>query len=457
MLTGPEQDRTDRQLGCPVSLQSFPQIPRLPDRPQRAVRTVLVVDDSRTQRLLLTAGLRDAGYAVVQAASAEEALEQCDRAEIDLILSDWMMPGMNGIDLCRTLRARPSDRYIYFILLTSKTEKGAVAEGLEVGADDFLTKPVDSAELRARITAGDRLLLLERELRGKNQLLTDALGRLQALYETLDRDLAEARTLQLSLVPHRTQRVPEGQVSLRLRSSGHVGGDMVGSFRIDAGRLGLYAIDVSGHGMAAALLTTRLAGLFAGNAPDRNIALAAGPDGPVPREPATVAARLNHLMLSELHSERYLTLGYAEVELATGALRLVQAGHPHPLIQHRDGSVTRLGTGGLPVGLLEEARWDTVEAMMVPGDRLLMVSDGVIECPDGDGQELGQEGLEVLVQRLTELRGQALIEGLTWELARWAGVEDFPDDVSFLLFEYDGPAETGAPEPSADDGSQPAA
>ena len=421
-----------------MTLQSVHHIPRLADRPRRAVRNILVVDDSQTQRLLLTAGLRDAGYSVLQAASAPEALELCARVDIDLILSDWMMPGMNGIDLCRTLRSGQSERYVYFILLTSKTDKGAVAEGLEVGADDFLTKPVDASELRARITAGDRLLSMERELRGNNHLLTDALDRLKALYETLDRELAEARTLQLSLVPHRTHRINGGEISRRLRSSGHVGGDMVGSFEIDSRRMGLYSIDVSGHGMAAALLTTRLAGLFSGSSPDRNIALIAGPDGPDSRDPATVAARLNRLMLTELQSERYLTLGYAEIDLETGELRLVQAGHPHPLIQHPDGSVTRLGQGGLPVGLIEDARWQTIEGQMHPGDRLLMVSDGVIECPDGKGQELGQEGLEQLVQQMRDLRGQALIEGLTWELARWSGVEDFPDDVSFALFEYDG-------------------
>ncbi len=420
----------------------------MPDR-GRAVRTILIVDDSRTQRLLLAASLRGVGYAVLQASSAGEALQLCAQNDIDLILSDWMMPGMNGIDLCRTLRAADAQRYVYFILLTSKTEKGAVAEGLEVGADDFLTKPVDAAELKARIKAGDRLLSLERELRGNNRLLTDALGRLQEVYATLDRELAEARTLQLSLVPQRTRRVRGGQVSLRLRSAGHVGGDMVGAFEVENHRLGLYSIDVSGHGMAAALLTTRLAGLFTGNSPARNIALTAGHDGVACREPAAIALKLNQLMLTELLSERYLTFGYAEIDLTSGAVRLVQAGHPHPLIQRADGTIVRLGEGGLPVGLIEDAGWVTIDAALSPGERLLMVSDGVIECPDRDGLELGQEGLERLVQQMLGMRGQTLIEGLTWELARWSGSEDFPDDVSFVLFEYDGaPAGCQETEPA---------
>lgn len=419
-------------------------IPRLTDGSGRAVRRVLVVDDSRAQRLLLAAGLRRDGYEVLQAASGQEALELCARLDIDLVLSDWMMPEMTGIDLCRALRRMHRERYIYFILLTSRSDKGAVAEGLEVGADDFLSKPIDSAELRARIIAGDRLLAMERELRGNNQLLSDALGRLHTLYETLDRDLAEARNLQMSLVPQRTHRMPGCQVTLRLRPSGHVGGDMVGFFNINATRIGLYSIDISGHGIAAALLTSRLAGLFAGRSVERNIALHAGPDGAEGHAPATIACILNRLMLSEVQSERYLTLAYADIDTVTGCMRLVQAGHPHPVVQHVGGKVSRLGSGGLPVGLLDAADWQDIEAQILPGERLLLVSDGVIECPGRDGQELGQTGFEQIIERLGSLRGQALIEGLIWELTRWAGSEDFPDDVSCALFEFDGPGATTA-------------
>ena len=107
--------------------------------------------------------------------------------------SDWMMPGMSGLEFCRAFRGLRRESYGYFILLTSKSDKAEVADGLEAGADDFLTKPVSADEMRARLRAGERLLAMQRELVDKNRLLGAALGKIQQLYDSLDRDLIEAR------------------------------------------------------------------------------------------------------------------------------------------------------------------------------------------------------------------------------------------------------------------------
>ena len=425
---------------------AVPDLPSINPRSiDQAVHNVLVVDDSRSQRLVLATGLRNWGFTVHQAESGAEALEICETTEIDLILSDWMMPGMTGIEFCRALRQRHTDRYMYFILLTSKSDKAAVAEGLEVGADDFLAKPVDSGELRARIKAGERLLAMERTLRGSNALLTETFVKLRELYDTLDRDLVDARNLQQSLLRERHHEYAEGAISLILRPSGHVGGDMVGFFDINPSLTGLYAFDVSGHGVTSALLTARLSGLLSGASEDHNIAVAQGPDGPIGHPPAKVASTMNKLMLSEIQTDRYVTLAYAELDRTCGHMRIVQAGHPHPVIQRADGSVAMLGEGGLPVGLFDGAEYFEFQSVLKPGERLLMVSDGITECPNPDGEELGQEGLERILRHLSSFRGNALLEALIWELARWHASDDFPDDISCALFEYDGPKEASAP------------
>ena len=150
---------------------------------------VLVVDDSRLQRRILVASLKRWGYQVSEAGSGGEALEKCAETHFDIILSDWMMPGMDGLEFCQNFRRMPRQSYGYFILLTSKQEKDAVARGLDCGADDFLNKPVNAVELRARINAGERIQRMERELVEKNALITSTLQQLQSLYDAPDQFL----------------------------------------------------------------------------------------------------------------------------------------------------------------------------------------------------------------------------------------------------------------------------
>nr|WP_274609749.1 SpoIIE family protein phosphatase [Rhodobaculum claviforme] len=412
--------------------------------PSGGAREILVVDDSAAQRTVLARMLARWGYRVHEAASGEDALALCQRLPVDMVLSDWMMPGMSGIAFCRAFRALPRSGYGYFILLTSKTDKGAVARGLKEGADDFLSKPVSPAELHARLTAGERILRMERELQEKNRLVTETLAQLQTAHAALGRDLDQARQLQQSLVREGAHRFGRAQVSLMLRPSGHVGGDLVGRFAIGAQRVGLFSIDVSGHGVTAALLAARLAGLFSGAVPEQNIALVpaeavggAASGGMLGRPPAEVADTMNKLMLEEVATDHYCTLAYAEVDLATGAVRLVQAGHPHPLVQRADGTITSLGEGGLPVGLIPGARYTEVATTLHAGDRLLIVSDGITECPDAAGEELGEDGLERLLRSLAGQRGPALLDAALRGLRRHSGGRDFPDDVSAVMIEID--------------------
>ncbi|MFN4057048.1 MAG: SpoIIE family protein phosphatase [Roseinatronobacter sp.] len=401
-------------------------------------KNALIVDDSRAQRMVFTRQLQVLGYQTTEAGSGEEALALCERAHFDLILSDWMMPGMSGLDFCRNLRASASKRYSYFILMTSKNDKEAVAEGLDVGADDFLSKPVAALELRARINAGERLLSMERALRARNDDLRETMRELQRVHDALDRDLQQARKLQHSLIRDRHRDLGSCQVSFLLQSSGHVGGDLVGAFQISETRLGVYSIDVSGHGVAAAMLCARVGALFAEGAEGQNIAFnrdsRLGED--LVHSPDQVAMRLNDLLLRELDTDTYLTLCYADVDLSSGHVTLVQAGHPHPLVQRRDGRVDYLGDGGLPVGLVPNASYVSFKTRLEPGDRLLLYSDGITECTNSKEEELGNSGFEAILKALTDVNGPRFLDALKWDLAQWAEREEFDDDVSAVVLEF---------------------
>ena len=400
---------------------------------------VLVVDDSKAQRKILSLSLARWGYDVVEAASGEEALLLCRQTSFDLVLSDWMMPGMTGLDFCKEFRLLPREGYGYFILLTSKSEKAEIADGLHGGADDFLTKPVSPDELRARLRAGERILGMQQELVEKNRLVGSTLLELQKLYDSLDRDLIEARKLQQTLVPDRFRDFGGGTAAMLLRPSGRVGGDLVGCFEISARRIVIYSVDVSGHGVASAMMTARLSGLLSGGSPEQNMALSIGKDGK--REawpPEMVASRLNKLMIEELKVEQYFTMAYAEIDLDTGKVLLVQAGHPYPMIMRKSGMVDCVGEGGLPIGLIPHASYQRIEAKLAPGDRLVLLSDGVTECPNSAGAELGEDGLCQMLRGYAGLDSPALLETLIVDLTAYHGGADFPDDVSGVVFDFRG-------------------
>lgn len=399
-------------------------------------RHVLVVDDSRAQRHMVSMQLRRWGYRVSESESALAALDLCRSADIDIIISDWMMPGMTGLEFCRQFRALGRESYGYFVLLTSKSETTEIADGLEAGADDFLTKPVASNELRARLRAGERMLAMQAELLAKNRVIVSTLVELQKIYDSLDRDLIEARKLQQTLIRDRVRDYGWAKASLILRNSGRVGGDLVGSFRVDPDRVVVYSIDVSGHGVASAMMTARLAGFLTGSSPEQNLAFQTGPEGEhILLPPAAVVDRFNRLMLDEIQAEQYFTMALAVVDRATGRLDLVQAGHPHPMLIRSDGRVHRLGHGGMPVGLIDSATYDQITVQIAPGDRLILVSDGFTECPLPEGRDFGEDGLVESLQASAHLSGLDLLEAMVWDLTAKAGTDSFPDDVSGIVLD----------------------
>jgi phosphoserine phosphatase RsbU/P len=125
---------------------------------------VLVVDDDPVAIAQLGAIAQAAGYDVKSAPNGREAWELLQVARIPIVISDWYMPELDGPELCRRIRARTREPYIYFVMVTSRGGKQQYLAGMEAGADDFIAKPVDPDELRARLTVAERILGLRKEL-----------------------------------------------------------------------------------------------------------------------------------------------------------------------------------------------------------------------------------------------------------------------------------------------------
>ncbi len=396
---------------------------------------LLVVDDSRLQRRILLSALASSGYELLEAASAEEALEICRSSPPRIVISDWMMPGMSGVDFCRILREEQQDAYIYVIILTSKSDKEDLAVALSEGADDFLSKPLSGEELRGRIVAGERLLKMSGELREKNRQVTAALEKVRDLNAALDRDLVEARKLQMSLVPRMPVTRDGWQVSFVLQPSGHVGGDMIGTFPAGEQKIGIYALDVSGHGIASALITARLSSWLSGDSPAQNIALSHDDSGIRMLSPDEICRRLNARFLGDIGTDHYFTILIGELDFSTGRFVYCQAGHPNPLVQSRTGETRFIGRGGLPVGLIGEADYEVQEVTIASEERVLIYSDGVTECPGTEDELLDEQGLARIVRGCRDLSGPALLSAIGWQLSSLVDDGELPDDMSAILIE----------------------
>jgi two-component system chemotaxis response regulator CheY len=163
---------------------------------------ILVAEDDPVSRKILIKTVEAWGHQILAAENGLEAWQLFQQENPKFVIADWLMPELDGVELCKKIRASETSGYIYFILLTGKGQQKDIVEGLQAGADDYLTKPFDIDELRVRIRVGERILNLEKELNSKNQALerlneqletlaqTDALmniGNRRAFYETIQR------------------------------------------------------------------------------------------------------------------------------------------------------------------------------------------------------------------------------------------------------------------------------
>jgi len=394
---------------------------------------VLIVEDSPVYRRLLARMLAQWGYTVSEAENGVAALDILANQPVSLVISDWEMPEMDGLSLCREIRSRQFGHYVYVILLTAREAPDDLTLGFDAGADDFLSKPVEQSELRARLHAGARVLSLESTLAARNARLSEALRQ-------IEQDLEVAARIQQSVLPAHQQRHQDYFSDWIFLPSAWVSGDIFNVFPLD-NHLGFYCVDVSGHGVGAAMMSLAVARQFLhGRAVERFLFTA---DNEV-ASPAEVVRILNGRFCSdEVEIVSYFTMIYGVIDLATGEGRLCQAGHPTPFIVTPEGEARTVGNGGAPVGLMPDLCWTDVNFSLAAGERLCLFSDGITECENLGGEQFGQMRLQASLQAGAGLTLNELLPQFARHLVHWRSGDNkeplaMADDVSLLVIERTG-------------------
>ena len=396
---------------------------------------ILLVDDDPIARSVYSLLLGSQGHEVIEAADGELAWRLIEESTISFVVSDWMMPNLPGVDLCRRIRAAEFERYVYVILCTAKGEKSDLVEGMDAGADDFIVKPISPEEFRVKVRAGERMLSLQQGLAEKNRQLVEINSQLQLAHTRVEDDLKAAAWMQQRLLPLVTQSAPGVRCSWRIQPSGYIAGDIFNLFPLDQEETGFYLLDVCGHGVPAAMMSVALSMVLTPDAtqgsPLRRYDSVSGRSQTL--SPEEAIRELNRRFQSK--DDRFFTIIYGVFDASSSTLRFAQAGHPSPILIRRGKESTVLGTGGMPVGLWPEIDFDCFDISVSSGDRILLYSDGVTECVNRDGQAFGESRLLAYLSDNQELALEELLNGLLTEIRIWRGNSEFSDDVSLLAVE----------------------
>jgi sigma-B regulation protein RsbU (phosphoserine phosphatase) len=359
---------------------------------------ILIAEDDAVSRRLLQRTLEKWGHEVLAACDGKEAWKLFQEEDISFVVTDWMMPEMSGTELVRRIRGTKPRGYVYLILLTAKSQREDLIEGMEAGADDFVTKPFDKDELRVRIAAGQRVVDLETALARQN--------------EHMRRDLQAAAAVQMCLLPQSPPEVAGYDFAWEFIPSEFVAGDIFNIHRLDENRLAIYIIDVSGHGVPSAMLSVTLSRALEPVPGDGSILKRRIPTPPHYEiaSPSEVLAALNSRFPMDSNNGLYHTAICGVLDIRDRRLTLSRAGHPHPIIT-RDGRGDLFKcNGGVPVGMLAGVEYPEDVCALKSGDRFFLYSDGLIEAMTPSGQILGAERL---ADALAQSHDLPLSEGIT--------------------------------------------
>jgi sigma-B regulation protein RsbU (phosphoserine phosphatase) len=396
---------------------------------------ILIAEDERITRVSLVRQLEAWGHTATAAEDGQAAWEAFGSAPFDIVITDWEMPRLSGVELIQRIRAQGGGNYVYVVMLTGRTNKADIVGGIEAGADDFISKPFDREELRVRLLAGERVVRLERTLHAQN-------AELRAAGERIRHDLRSAARVQQAMLPRKPVQTDRVGTAWTFVPTDELAGDAIGLELIDDRYLIAYVIDVSGHGVPAALLSVTVMHALAATGEGASLlrdASGGGGIGPI-QSPGRVVTELNRRFCYSDNDGRFLTMILLALDTHTGEAALARAGHPLPILL-RKGAVAPLeDDGGLPLALVEGTEYADVRLRLEPGDRIALYSDGFLEqSRPSDGEQFGSARLHALLASLTAGANAEMVARSVDALTEWAGRGQFVDDVSLVVVEWAGP------------------
>jgi sigma-B regulation protein RsbU (phosphoserine phosphatase) len=359
---------------------------------QESAARILVVDDDPLSRKLLRHALSGTGYECRECSNGTEALEIVHAEPQSLLLLDFDMPGLNGAEVLKKLRADgdPSIAQIPAIMLTGHGGEVSEVLCLEAGANDFVTKPINIAVLSARIDTQLRLRQMRRQLEKQND-------ELEAWRGNLERDLEAARLTQQSLIPLNPPPLSGWEIAAIYRPVIQVGGDIYGWLRMRDGRTLFWIADATGHGASAALMTTLAKLLFHHGTSEHN-------------SPREIMEVVNEDFRTIFGARSFMTAMCVALDPENGRASVVGAGHPPLIVQRRDGATETIRSSAPPLGLAEKSKFEETTIDLLQGDAFLLYTDGLAGAEDGGTHRLA---IERVVEMLPKNPGsaQALLSG----------------------------------------------
>ncbi len=383
----------------------------MPDAPTR----ILIIEDDLTAQLVLKRTLEEQGYEVATANDGVTGLEETLRFRPALIICDWIMPHADGLDVCQKVKANPDLSTIFFILLTARGGVEDRVRGLDSGADEFLTKPVEPSELKARVKAGLRLNRVYQALQEQKRIL--------------ETELMEAAEYVKSLLP--SPMTGEIQIDSRFIPSRQLGGDCFDYYWLDPDYLAIYLLDVSGHGLGAALPSISVL----------NLLRSQSMDGVNFYQPNHVLRALNEAFQMDDQNDKYFTIWYGVYNRIKRQLVYSSAGHPPALLiagsLEAEAQVKRLKTVSLPIGMMPDTKFVNQRCEIDLASTLYIFSDGIYEIMLPHGDIWGLDGFVDLLSRDRQMIASDGLNCILDYLKTLTPNESLEDDLSLLRIRFD--------------------